>query len=1010
MATLTKQDLEKMLTLLDLSTLDAINAKHRNDTYIWGKTQLLTYSPEALREYAEVIYRYILPHFGFITETLEEYTAKWLAPETAITEWLSSNEERFIGILEEIASNPIIDPNIIREPEYDVYGVINDFLNGDRDFYETTNDFLLSKKLRDSFIEETRIIALVTEIDAMREKCNKKLANFIGEQLDYTEKTEKVINPKGKSTKEKYMLAIPSTIYGTETKRLRSLVTDRLAFINLNKADIDLITANRTRLPQDKVTLIEQALASETFNSKARTALADLKKLIKNADELSTKHSKLKEISKSKHIISADDYITVNQLLKSMTDWESDADRIIAQYDDNMKSCMASSEYQALCDKINIAQHLVSHYIDPTQSETTTLIPYVALAQQKDPESAKQLIASQSAIHAVTVGIHELFIHSFALKVEIEYSNLEPVSVFDLFDTEKDLPIEESFAVSYDPEDDKHRRQAIIDILNKEGYNLNWFSDYLDILNPLAACLNNVLNDLTPTPDALSHGGIVGMLEWCEQVKVSIIAVAEGKSLDFDYIALANDLRDKMQYHTLASNTVDYYIVSDTGLTLVEGKSAEYIQNRLASVHEPEALYVHNMMYGVIKVCEPPPLLEVYSTDDSPQLSTAQAIDLSFNLTKPIKELMTTLNPDAVFILHEPISLSDEYLESLKPIPDKTLKELLILQFGIKCDVYLLRGDLIVHTGDNLYFRIISKASAKDKKGKYKTHYFTFTAVNWNILNKLINDYANLLKETDLDEDINIKLAARKNYEFFGTDRVAEIAQRYKLYREDSKLLLELKKLAEEIYKDTEKEAYVFSMFRIHYDTYYVSHHYLVKWVNSPEEYAENIGQVIVDADGNIINNIIHHIDKDPSNNDPDNLEILDKDTHDSLKSNCIPILFEGHKYPSLSAYNEATEAGNYKNLQQAISNLQTSTHFNGRDYTIDEQTGLITATAAPKQQIFYNSVLFATLTDFARYKRLSPAALTKKVRRERDENAESFMYKGLNFILDKNGDIKITG
>ena len=165
MATLDKQDLEKMLAFLDLTKLDAVNSKHRENTYIWGKTQLLTYSPEALKEYADAIYRYILPHFGLVTETLEEYIAKWLAPETAFTDWLSTNEERFIGILEEIASSPIVDPNILRDPGYDIYTLIAGVLAGDYDFYETIIDFLLSDRLRDEFIDDPRIIDLVAEID-----------------------------------------------------------------------------------------------------------------------------------------------------------------------------------------------------------------------------------------------------------------------------------------------------------------------------------------------------------------------------------------------------------------------------------------------------------------------------------------------------------------------------------------------------------------------------------------------------------------------------------------------------------------------------------------------------------------------------------------------------------------------------------------------------------------------------------------------------------------------------
>jgi hypothetical protein len=997
MTTLSKPDLEQMLHFLDLDTLGIIDSKCRQDAYTFGNRPLLKYSAEALTEYASALYRYILPHFGTIELTEDDYIALWLAPYTNIKAQLASKAEDFIGLLRNIAETPIeSEPNTLPPVPNQVYAEIIDYLSGKNDdLYSNLNEFLFStySPLRKEIMTDARVLAIIAEADAIRDSGNKALIAFIGTQLTLTEQATAAV----------YGRSVSKPKYGTELKRLRQPILDRLAYFNLTPADILSITAHKDQLSQKEWSIVEQALASEILSPKVDKAITKLKKLIKGANKLSFKLPELREISKTKYLLSDEDYAAVDQLLHSLADWNLDADRIIDQYDANVKTCMSSADYQALCAKLSIAKHLTDHYCDPSQSEYKALEPYVTLSHHKDQASAKQLIQSQSEIHAVTTDIHKLFIRSFVSSVESAYSKLEPISIFALVDAEKD-----SFT-DCNPEETERRRQTMTNLLAREGYNTDWFYDYTDIIKPLSDCLNITLNDLTICPDALVHGAVVGMIEWCEQIKAQLIAVSEENTLDFDYTALAKDLRVKMQYHTLACNSADYLMVTDTGLTRVEGKSAEYINDRITSSSKPTDLLVHNATYGIVKVCEPAPLPEIVPTDAEQQLSTTQHTYSGFNRTQPIQELMNKLQPDTIFSVHEEQFLSEDEVASLKPVPDEALAELLTFLAGKRCDVYMLRGDLIAHTATGEYIKIIPKINKKSKKGHYMT--YTFTAVNWTILEKLIKNYANLLRDTDCYDDIATTLTARKSYEIHGETRVKRLNNRYRRYREDVKFLSELQDLADEIYKDTDKKALVESMRQtIYYNTYYISQSYLVMWVYKPAEYVKKLGQVIVDTDGIILNYEIHHKDKDPRNNDPDNLEILSEYEHDPLKSNCNPVIYNGLTYPSVSDYCEITSAGAYTKLQQALSGLKSSVSVTskGRDYCTDPDTGVYIATDSIPQ-VSFNGILFATPRDFAKAKKLSPDALCLKLKRAREKGTEIFRYKGFGFELLEDNSIKIT-
>jgi hypothetical protein len=180
--------------------------------------------------------------------------------------------------------------------------------------------------------------------------------------------------------------------------------------------------------------------------------------------------------------------------------------------------------------------------------------------------------------------------------------------------------------------------------------------------------------------------------------------------------------------------------------------------------------------------------------------------------------------------------------------------------------------------------------------------------------------------------------------------------------------------------------------------------------VHQSEDYAEKFGQTKVDAQGEIIEFQIHHNDKDPSNNNPDNLEIKDKDSHDDLKSNCIPILYCDHLYPSITDYCEKTDAGAITKVQRTLKQLNPggTEHWKKRDYHIDPDTGVYIATDSIPR-VSFNGISYPTPRDFAIAKKLGPDALRKKIKNERDKGTESFHYKGFRFELLEDDNIKIT-
>lgn len=184
---LTKQNLEQMLNLLDVTTLEKIDSKCRQDGYTYGQQPMLKYSPEALVEYACAIYRYILPHFDTTGITEEDYISKWTAPHTKAMKLIASKD--YMLTLSNIVAAPEPAPEGY-SLEKDIYSEISAYLDNHKTgaewyFFEGLNDFLTNvhSPLRWDTVTDKRIIDLIDEVDSIRDACNKELDTFISKEL-----------------------------------------------------------------------------------------------------------------------------------------------------------------------------------------------------------------------------------------------------------------------------------------------------------------------------------------------------------------------------------------------------------------------------------------------------------------------------------------------------------------------------------------------------------------------------------------------------------------------------------------------------------------------------------------------------------------------------------------------------------------------------------------------------------------------------------------------------------
>lgn len=457
------------------------------------------------------------------------------------------------------------------------------------------------------------------------------------------------------------------------------------------------------------------------------------------------------------------------------------------------------------------------------------------------------------------------------------------------------------------------------------------------------------------------------------------------------------------------------------------------------------------------------PVTNVQSSETVASMS--QQADTSFNLTKPIQQTINTFKPTKVLTEYQEVFFLPGDTNCLKPVPDHTITQLLILFAGRGTRPYMLDGALLAHTVDGAYLKIIPYINnSKDKKKKGYASY-KFVVINYKTLNFIIDKYIKLLTstgkydglldyddaptkksvfdETDvemifgnktipkpipkakttIDKDgfidrdtetlyiLKGMLKARKQstYKHLETNVLSKkIAFQSQLYDEDKELLGYLQSVVNRVYKELKK--HYKSPYVPYIDTFYISGHHLTEWVYNRDEYTEKItngnGEWSID---HIEQGIEHR-----SDNRPEKLRIVPKDYNSGRTSRSIGVDYNGTPYVSVSAYCSSTGAGNPDTIEgfKASLNAGEFKNYNKRVYTLSSDGKKLVATdiAAKASQITYNGVDYATPKAFATALNLNYNSLNNALVSARKAGKSEFERKLSNkkfkFYLNENGNI----
>lgn len=449
-------------------------------------------------------------------------------------------------------------------------------------------------------------------------------------------------------------------------------------------------------------------------------------------------------------------------------------------------------------------------------------------------------------------------------------------------------------------------------------------------------------------------------------------------------------------------------------------------------------------------------------TSTSQQVETT---DTSFNLTKPIQQTINTFKPTKVLTEYQEVFFLPGDTNCLKPVPDHTITQLLILFAGRGTRPYMLDGTLLAHTSDGAYLKIIPYINASEDERKRGYASYKFVVINYKILNFIIDKYIKLLTstgkydglldyddaptkksvfaETDvemvfgnkaipkpmpkakntIDKDgfidrdaetlyiLKDMLKARKQstYKHLESRVLSEkIASQSQLYDEDKELLGYLQSVVNRVYKELEKPYK--SPYIPYIDALYISGHHLSKWVYDPVEYTNKItngnGKWSID---HILQGVEHR-----SNNSPDNLSIELAKYNGGRTSRSIPVEYQGTPYVSIASYCTTTSAGNPATIAgiKASLNAGEFKDYNDRVYTLSADGKKLVATdiAVKASQLTYNGVDYATPKAFAAALKLSYNSLNNALVNARKAGKSEFecklSYKKFRFYLDENGKI----
>lgn len=254
----TLAELKNMLDLLNIDTLTNINRKIVvEEPYSWGRLPLLHYAPEALADFATVIYREVIALLNPDTATdddLNQYIAQYLTfyeqAETAFNAASVGLAHRLLTI-SKTPIKPELPTNFIDEGD-NIYDLITDYFDGKSyGLYPHFSNFLYSFlspfRRPDLIAHDKRLIDLVAEVDELIAPYNAALDAFIGREL----------------------------------RRLRTQVTDRIRYTKLKPEDINSLKLNKHRIPADDWQAINQVINTQSLSASTlkmvKRTLQDLK-------------------------------------------------------------------------------------------------------------------------------------------------------------------------------------------------------------------------------------------------------------------------------------------------------------------------------------------------------------------------------------------------------------------------------------------------------------------------------------------------------------------------------------------------------------------------------------------------------------------------------------------------------------------------------------------------------------------------------------------------------------
>jgi hypothetical protein len=381
---------------------------------------------------------------------------------------------------------------------------------------------------------------------------------------------------------------------------------------------------------------------------------------------------------------------------------------------------------------------------------------------------------------------------------------------------------------------------------------------------------------------------------------------------------------------------------------------------------------------------------------------------LRFDLTQPIQDILSTLGADVVTTDTEVLSAAPDP-SNLKLVDDPTLKNIACRLTGMDSAPYLLDGGLLIYNPKTDQYLKVLPTIREDGYADY-----VFTAYNIKALKDRINTLQGVLLAdpryrsslppciTQLPQgDPVARQKAIKDLQELADILLAQVNALYKYDADDYDGNTDYVVTKRTIRRIVQTP---------YYAKFYLSAHRLAAYTYYPREYSSYITARPTDpTTGKPLVYHVHHKDGCRSNNSPENLEIVPKPTNDTARSTSRPVIYQGVRYDTLRSYCEATDAGNYKNLQQALTGLEAGNDaiYKGRRYTL--AGGIIKAVDADTPTITYNDNVYASLKEFAIAHGLSPNALRQAISRARRQGKTAITYKGVDINLYADGSITVV-